>query len=142
MDEHPVRPQEVSLGMTTSRVGTQPDDTHPGGLARHPLVFFFLIAYAGSWLVELPVVLSRTGTGLLPYTLPPVVVALALAAATFTGPTLAAFAMARATEGSEGPKRLLRRYVLWRVKLRATRGRLSLHDEQHSQDSNPVPMTS
>jgi membrane protease YdiL (CAAX protease family) len=104
--------------MTTSRVGTQPDDTRPGGLARHPLVFFFLIAYAGAWLVELPVVLSRTGTGLLPYTLPPVVVALALAAATFTGPTLAAFVMARATEGSEGPKRLLRRYVLWRVKLR------------------------
>lgn len=104
--------------MTTSEVGARPDDARPGVLARHPLVFFFLIAYAGAWLLELPVVLSRTGTGLLPYTLPPVVVVVAIAAATFTGPTLSAFVMARATEGREGPKRLLRRYVLWRVKLR------------------------
>ncbi|WP_433502303.1 CPBP family intramembrane glutamic endopeptidase [Pseudonocardia halophobica] len=43
---------------------------------------------------------------------------LLIAGATFTGPTVAAFVMARATEGGEGPKRLLRRYVQWRVKLR------------------------
>jgi membrane protease YdiL (CAAX protease family) len=104
--------------MTTSGVGVRPGDARPNVLARHPLVFFFLIAYAGAWLVELPVVLSRTGTGLLPYTLPRVVVILAIAAATFTGPMLSAFIMARVTEGRAGPKRLLRRYVLWRVKLR------------------------
>jgi uncharacterized protein len=104
--------------MTTSGVGARPDDVRPGVLARHPLVFFFLIAYVGAWLLELPVVLSGTGTGLLPYTLPPAVVVVAIAAATFTGPTLSAFVMARATEGREGPKRLLRRYVLWRVKFR------------------------
>lgn len=104
--------------MTTSGVGARPDHVRPAGLARHPLLFFFLIAFAGAWLLELPVVLSRTGTGLLPYTLPPVVVLALIAGATFTGPTLSAFVMARATEGREGPKRLLRRYVLWRVKLR------------------------
>ncbi len=104
--------------MTTSGVGARPDDARRGGPARHPLVSFFLIAYAGAWLVELPVVLSRTGTGLLPFTLPPVVVALTLAAATFTGPTLAAFVMTLATEGRDGAKRLLRRYVQWRVGLR------------------------
>lgn len=94
------------------------NSAHPGALTRHPLVFFFLIAFAGSWLVELPVVLSRTGTGLLPYTLPPVVAALTIAAATFTGPTVSAFVMAHATEGRQGTKNLLRRYVLWRVKPR------------------------
>jgi uncharacterized protein len=104
--------------MTTSRVGARSDEARPGVLARHPLVFFFVIAYAGAWLLELPVVLSRTGTGLLPYTLPPALVFVAVAAATFAGPTLSAFVMARVTEGREGPKRLLRRYVLWRVKLR------------------------
>ena len=104
--------------MTTSRVGSRSDEARPGLLARHPLVFFFVIAYAGAWLLELPVVLSRTGTGLLPYTLPPAVVLVAVAAATFAGPTLSAFVMARVTEGREGPKRLLRRYVQWRVKLR------------------------
>jgi membrane protease YdiL (CAAX protease family) len=104
--------------MTISGVGASPDGTRPGVLVRHPLVSFFFIAYAGAWLVESPVVLSRTGTGLLPYTLPPVVVVVLIAGATFTGPTLSAFVMVRVTEGKEGPKRLLRRYVLWRVKLR------------------------
>ena len=104
--------------MTTSGVGAEPEDARRGVLARHPLVSFFLIAFAGAWVVELPVVLSRTGTGVLPYTLPTIVVVLLIAAATFTGPTVAAFVMARATEGKEGPKRLLRRYVQWRVKLR------------------------
>src|SRR5919199_1633874 len=94
---------------------------HPGGasgeglLARHPLVFFFLIAYAGAWLVEVPVALSETGTGLLPFTIPRPVLALAIAAATFLGPTLSAFIMTGITVGGIGIRRLLRRYVLWRV---------------------------
>jgi CAAX protease family protein len=110
--------QEEGKAMTTSRLGSQPADARPGVLARHPLVSFFVIAYAGAWLLELPVVLSRTGTGLLPYTLPPIALLVLIAAATFTGPTLSAFVMARATEGREGPKRLLRRYVQWRVQFR------------------------
>ena len=104
--------------MTTSVVGTRPDDARPGVLAGHPLLSFFVIAFAGAWVVELPVVLSRTGLGLLPYTLPPVAVILMIAGATFTGPTVSAFVMARVTEGREGPRRLLRRYVQWRVKFR------------------------
>jgi hypothetical protein len=34
-------------------------------LARHQLVSFFVLAYAGTWLVELPYVLSKHGAGLL-----------------------------------------------------------------------------
>ncbi|WP_433502302.1 hypothetical protein ACQP04_21240 [Pseudonocardia halophobica] len=56
--------------MTTSGFGVRPDHPRPGVLARRPLVSFFLLAFAGAWLLELPIVLSRTGTGLLPYTLP------------------------------------------------------------------------
>lgn len=103
--------------MTTSDVA-RPGEARTGVLARHPLVWFFAIAAAGAWIVELPVILSRTGTGLLPYTLPPLVVLLLIAGATFTGPTVAAFVMVRAVEGPEGPKRLLRRYVQWRVPVR------------------------
>jgi uncharacterized protein len=97
---------------------------HPGGasgeglLTRHPLVFFFLIAYAGSWLVEVPIALSETGTGLLPFTIPRPLLALAIAAATFLGPTLSAFIMTGITEGRIGIRRMLRRYVLWRVEFR------------------------
>ena len=97
---------------------------HPGGpsgeglLTRHPLVFFFLIAYAGSWLLELPIALSETGSGLLPFTIPRPLLALAIAAATLLGPTLSAFIMTGITEGRRGIRRLLRRYVLWRVEFR------------------------
>jgi membrane protease YdiL (CAAX protease family) len=87
-------------------------------LARHPLVFFFLIAYAGSWLLEVPIALSETGIGLLPFTIPRPLLALAIAAATFVGPTLSAFIMTGITQGRIGIRRLLRRYVLWRVAFR------------------------
>ena len=103
--------------MTTSEA-VGPDTARRGVLARHPLLFFFLIAFAATWLVEATVVLSQTGTGLLPFTLPPLVQALIIAAATFTGPTVAAFVMTGVTDGRAGVRRLLRRYVLWRVKVR------------------------
>ena len=38
-----------------------------GLLARHPLISFFILAYAGSWLAWRPLVLSGEGVGLLPY---------------------------------------------------------------------------
>ena len=87
--------------MTTSE--TAGTDTARGGvLGRHPLLFYFLIAFAGTWLVEAPVVLSRTGTGLLPFTISEPLAALMLAAATFTGPTLSAFVMTGAVDGRAG----------------------------------------
>jgi membrane protease YdiL (CAAX protease family) len=93
-------------------------DARQGLLARHPLVFYFLIAYAGAWLLFVPVALSETGTGLLPFTIPKPVLALMIAAATFLGPTLSAFIMTGITEGRIGIRLLLRRYVLWRVEFR------------------------
>jgi membrane protease YdiL (CAAX protease family) len=104
--------------MTTADAAQRPGATREGLLARHPLVFFFLIAYAGAWLVEVPIALSETGTGLLPFTIPKPVIALAIAAATFLGPTLSAYIMTYMTEGRIGIRRLLRRYVLWRVAFR------------------------
>ena len=103
--------------MTTSET-MGPDTARRGVLARHPLLFFFLIAFAGAWLVEATVVLSQTGTGLLPFTIPVPLQGLTIAAATFTGPTLAAFVMTGVIDGRAGVRRLLRRYVLWRVQLR------------------------
>jgi membrane protease YdiL (CAAX protease family) len=101
-----------------TRTGAGPTTVRAGLVARHPLAFFFIIAYAGAWLVEAPVVLSRTGTGLLPLTLPAPLIAVLIAAATFTGPTLSAFVVTGLVEGRPGVHRLLRRYVQWRVKFR------------------------
>ena len=101
--------------MSTADPPVQSASPYKGLLARHPLVFFFLIAYAGTWLVELPYILSEDGAGLLPFSSPllkwtsPVTI--------FLGPFLAAFIMTGVTEGRAGIGRFLRRFVLWRVGL-------------------------
>jgi membrane protease YdiL (CAAX protease family) len=101
--------------MSTADPPVQSASPYKDLLARHPLVFFFIIAYAGTWLLELPYILSEDGAGLLPFSSPllkwtsPVTI--------FTGPFLAAFIMTGVTEGRAGIRRLLRRFVLWRVGL-------------------------
>src|ERR687894_1943068 len=96
---------------------------HPGGasgeglLTRHPLLFYVLIAYLGTWIVWLPFLLSADGLGLMSFSSPlPLIVIGGLG--TFTGPALGAFIMTGVTEGRAGIRRLLRNIVLWRVGLR------------------------
>jgi uncharacterized protein len=87
-----------------------------GLLASHPLVSFFVLAFAGTWLTELPYVLSEDGSGLLPFSSPLLVWLSPVCV--FMGPFLAAFIMTGAIEGREGVGRFLRRFVLWRVGFR------------------------
>jgi uncharacterized protein len=87
-----------------------------GVLSRYPLIFFFIIACAGSWLVVLPYLRSASGAGLLPFAWP-VPFAVSAALAPFAGPFLAAFVMTGVTEGTPGIRRLLGRFVQWRVGL-------------------------
>jgi uncharacterized protein len=102
---------------TTTEAAQPPDAAREGLLARHPLLFFVLIAYAGTWIVWLPFLLSADGLGLMSFSSPlPLIVIGGLA--TFTGPALGAFVMTGVTEGREGVRRLLRKIVLWRVGLR------------------------
>ena len=87
-------------------------------LARHPLVSYFGMAYAISWLTWMPLVLSENGgAGVLSYSWPLGLYS-HVAIATFAGPFLSAFVMTSVTEGREGVSRLLRRMVLWRVGFR------------------------
>ena len=104
--------------MSVGNVSTRPAPPQGGLLARHPLVFYFLIAYAGAWLVWMPLVLSEEGVGLLPFSSSPVLAPALVSVGTFLGPTLSAFIMSGITEGRAGVRRLLRRIVLWRVGLR------------------------
>ena len=96
----------------------QPGAAREGLLARHPLISFFVLAFAFSWIAWSPWVLSEDGVGLLPYKLGAATSLLINAAATFLGPAMAAFIMTATTEGRVGIRRLLRRIVLWRVRLR------------------------
>jgi membrane protease YdiL (CAAX protease family) len=104
--------------MTTA--AAQPASPRQGLLARHPLVSFFVMAYAFSWIVWAPWVLGQDGARLLPRALSVVrpISGLLLAAGIFAGPTLAAFIMTATTDGRVGVRRLLGRLVLWRVGIR------------------------
>ena len=52
--------------MTTTPA--QPASARQGLLARHPLVSYFLIAFAFTWALLFSVLLSKDGLGLLPPT--------------------------------------------------------------------------
>ena len=81
-------------------------------IIRHPLVAFFVLAFAGAWIVFVPLLLARNGLGLLPFSLP---VGPFQTIGAFAGPTLAAFIVTAATSGAAGLRQLLRRIVQWRV---------------------------
>jgi membrane protease YdiL (CAAX protease family) len=90
-------------------------------IIQHPLAAFFVIAFAGTWIALLPLVLAQNGFGLIPYTFPvlfyPPAYWFAILGA-ICGPTLASFTVTSITTGKAGVRQLLRRYVLWRVGLR------------------------
>jgi uncharacterized protein len=96
----------------------EPTSARQGLLASHPLVAFFVMAYAFSWIVWSPWVLGEDGAGLLPINISQTASGYLNATAILAGPTLAAFIMTATTEGRAGARQLLGRYVLWRVGLR------------------------
>jgi membrane protease YdiL (CAAX protease family) len=104
--------------MTTANAGERPATSRAGLLTRHPLLSYFLLAYAGTWVITVPVALSANGVGLLPFGIPDGGVFFVSAVWVFLGPTLAAFVVTGSTEGRAGVRRLLGRYVLWRVGLK------------------------
>jgi membrane protease YdiL (CAAX protease family) len=85
--------------MTTAT--ERPNAAHEGLIARHPLVFFFLLSFVFSWVwwglckaLQLPTPLPMVGTA---------------------GPTVSAFVVLAITSGKPAVLRLLRSYVHWRV---------------------------
>jgi membrane protease YdiL (CAAX protease family) len=110
--------REGSYTMSTARAPAQPASARHGLLARHPLVSFFVMAYAFTWIVWSPWVLGQDGAGLLPIKISQAASGYLNAAAILAGPTLAAFIMTATTEGRAGVRRLLGRLVLWRVGIR------------------------
>ena len=87
-------------------------------ISAHPLIAYFVLAFAFMWIPVLPLTLSRNaGIGLLPYDLPSVLMNVLLALTVISGPTLAALIVTGITEGRTGVKQLLKRCIQWRVGL-------------------------
>ena len=75
-------------------------------ISGHPLIAFFVIAFAGTWIAFLPLVLAQNGLGLFPYTIPeigpyPPSYWFAMLGA-LLGPTLASFTVTAITTGKAG----------------------------------------
>jgi membrane protease YdiL (CAAX protease family) len=82
---------------------------------RHPLVAYFILAFAGAWIFITPILLSQQAWGLI--TLPEPLLLILFLLSTFAGPAPAAFLVTGITEGKDGVKQLLRRMMQWRVGL-------------------------
>lgn len=101
--------------MKTSAIVAQ---ATPGSVSRslqqamrqHPLFFFFLMAYAFSWVILIPFILSEWG--ILPNAK---YFTIAFVLNPFVGPTLAAYIMSRISEGQAGVLGLRRGLTRWRV---------------------------
>jgi len=91
--------------VSTDAAAERPGASRGGLIARHPLVFFFLLSFVFSfgylWLIVVPL------------NLPDPLKALATA-----GPPISAFLILAITSGKPGVLRLLRSYVHWRVGVR------------------------
>jgi membrane protease YdiL (CAAX protease family) len=84
-------------------------------VARHPVVAFLLMAFVFAWTIMLPLLLSESGFGVLPFALPWQVFGSLMS---IFGLALPAFLVTAAKDGKEGARDLLRRCLRWRVGVR------------------------
>jgi membrane protease YdiL (CAAX protease family) len=84
-------------------------------VARHQVVSFLLMAFVFSWTIMLPLLLSESGFGVLPFALPWRVFGSLMSV---FGLALPAFLVTAAKDGREGVRELLRRMLRWRVGVR------------------------
>ena len=84
-------------------------------VARHPVVAFLLMAFVFAWTIMLPLLLSESGFGVLPFALPWRVFGSLMSV---FGLALPAFLVTAAKDGKEGARDLLRRCLRWRVGVR------------------------
>lgn len=83
-------------------------------IARFPLIWYFVFAIVGAWIVWLPWNLSENDWGVLPYSIPGDTTPF-MAVSTFVGPTLAAIVVTAAIGGGAGVVHFLKRFLIWRV---------------------------
>jgi len=105
--------------MSTLQVATPSNITHHSGILgwmkNHPLIAYFSLAYALTWVLVIPIVLSQMGLGFIH--LPDPLLLVFFIASTFSGPMPAAFIMTSIIDGKPGRQQLWKRMFQWRVGL-------------------------
>src|SRR5215475_499967 len=102
------------MAIFTPSVQPAPSATFRARMQRHPLIAYFIIAFAGTWLTILPLLLGQDGLGLFLYRFGDAGILFALLGA-FTGPLLAASVVMAVIFGKAGVRALWRRCVQWGV---------------------------
>ncbi len=85
-------------------------------ITRHPLVAYFTLAFAGTWILFVPILLSGRGLGLI--SIPDAAGLILFVVSTYAGPFLAALIVTRILDGSIGLHAWFRRMVQWRAGIR------------------------
>ena len=84
-----------------------------GWMKRHPLIAYFSMAYAFTWVLVIPITLSQRGLGF--FSLPDGLLFALFLLSTFSGPLPAALIMTSLIDGPSGRRQLFRRMFQWRV---------------------------
>lgn len=84
-------------------------------MRQHPIAAYFTLVFAITWALHMPMVLGRNGLAIFPYEVPMGLFVILFILGAIAGPTLSAFLVTSALDGKEGRRKLLRRYVQWRV---------------------------
>ena len=85
-------------------------------IRQHPIAAYFMVAFAITWSLHMPMVLGKQGLGIFPYEVPMTVFIILFILGAMAGPTLGAFLVTYVLDGKEGRKKLFRRYGQWRVR--------------------------
>jgi membrane protease YdiL (CAAX protease family) len=111
----------MSITSTSRNYEESGSDVNASGISawirQHPIIAYFTFAFAGTWALDLPMVLGRNGLGIFPYEVPMVLFVILFILGVYAGPTLSAFIVTNALDGKEGRRKLVRRYAQWRVGL-------------------------
>jgi len=82
-------------------------------IKRHPLAAYFILAYALTWVLVIPITLSQRGLEF--FNLPDPLLFGLFILSTFSGPLPAALILTSVIDGREGRQQLVRRMFQWRV---------------------------
>jgi membrane protease YdiL (CAAX protease family) len=96
-----------------SAVSVTPTSGLSAWMKRHPLIAYFSMAYAFTWILVIPITLSQRGLGL--FSLPEGLLFALFLLSTFSGPLPAALLLTSLIDGPAGRRQLLRRMFQWRV---------------------------
>ena len=110
-----------SNGVHISTIDLKAKEIPVSGLSvrmrQRPIVAYFTLAFAGTWALQMPMVLGTNGLGLFLYEVPMALFAILFILSVYAGPTMSAFLVTNALDGKESRRKLFRRYGQWRVGL-------------------------